>query len=267
MTSEPTPPTVRVSLDGAVATVALARPGGMNALDIATKESLLHALRGVAADPAVRCVVLTGDGAAFSVGQDLKEHASLLRESPGDVWRTVREHYNPIVELIDGMDKPVVAAVGGVAAGAGASFAFAADLRYLSDTAGFTLAFAGVALSCDSGASWTLPRLIGTAKAKEVMMLGGSIDAAEAWRLGLATEVVPAAELASRVAEVAEALAAGPTLALGAIRRAVSFSAAAPLAQALEHEAELMDRTGSSSDHTAAVTAFLAKETPTFQGR
>ena len=266
MTGEAAAPTVHVNLDSGVGTVTLARPGAMNALDIATKESLLRALRAVVDDPAVRCVVLTGEGSAFSVGQDLKEHASLLRQSPHDAWRTVREHYNPIVELIAGMDKPVVAALAGVAAGAGASFAFAADLRYLSDTAGFTLAFAGVALSCDSGASWTLPRLVGTAKAKELMMLGGSIDAAQALRLGLATEVVPEVDLASRVAEVAQALAAGPTLALGSIRRAVAFSATAPLAEALEHEAELMDRTGSSNDHISAVTSFLAKQAPTFHG-
>ncbi|MGB7447697.1 MAG: enoyl-CoA hydratase-related protein [Ornithinimicrobium sp.] len=267
MTSEPTPASVQVAIGAGVATVTMARPAAMNALDIVTKDGLLRALGEVAADPAVRCVVLAGQGPAFSVGQDLKEHARLLREAPYDVWRTVREHYNPIVELIAGMDKPVVAEVGGVAAGAGASFAFAADLRYLSENAGFTLAFAGVALSCDSGASWTLPRLVGTAKAKELMMLGGSVDAAEALRLGLATEVVPADVLSSRVAEVAARLAAGPTLALGAIRRAVTFSATAPLEEALEHEATLMDRTGSSRDHTEAVAAFLAKQTPSFHAR
>jgi 2-(1,2-epoxy-1,2-dihydrophenyl)acetyl-CoA isomerase len=206
MTDQPAASTVQLSLDAGVATVTLARPQAMNALDIVTKEALLQALREVADDSAVRCVVLTGQGRAFSVGQDLREHASLLRQAPHEAWRTVREHYNPIVELVAGMDKPVVAAVNGVAAGAGASLAFAADLRYLADTAGFTLAFAGVALSCDSGASWTLPRLVGTAKAKELMMLGGSIDAATALRLGLATEVLPSAGLPARVAEVSRAL-------------------------------------------------------------
>jgi len=267
MTHDEVPGTIQVSLASAVASVTMARPDAMNALDLATKEALLRVLGEVAADPAVRCVVLRGQGSAFSVGQDLKEHARLLRDSPDDVLRTVREHYNPIVELITGMDKPVVAEVGGVAAGAGASFAFAADLRYLSETAGFTLAFAGVALSCDSAASWTLPQLVGTAKAKELMMLGGSIDAEQALRLGLATEVLPAHALSSRVSEVAAALAAGPTLALGAIRRAVTFSAGATLEQALEHEADLMDRTGSSADHAEAVAAFLAKRKPDFRGR
>ncbi|MGB3764530.1 MAG: enoyl-CoA hydratase-related protein, partial [Ornithinimicrobium sp.] len=172
------PELVTVRREAAVATVRLERPNAMNALDLATKEALLAALQDVAGDAGVRCVVLTGSGDAFSVGQDLKEHVQLLHDQPEQVWRTVREHYNPIVRLLTEMDKPVIAALNGVAAGAGASFAFAADLRYLADTSGFTLAFAGVGLSCDSGASWTLPRLVGMAKAKELMMLGGRVDAA-----------------------------------------------------------------------------------------
>lgn len=264
--AQPSSASVLVHRDGAVATVRLNRPEAMNALNIATKDALLAALTDVAQDPTVRCVVLTGSPDAFSVGQDLKEHITLLREQPDQVWRTVREHYNPIVTLIAQMDKPVIAALNGVAAGAGASFAFAADLRYLADTAGFVLAFAGVALSCDSGASWLLPRLIGTAKAKELMMLGGRLDASQALQCGLATEVLPAAELDQHVAQVAQALAEGPTMALGAIRRAVVFSAGTDLPTALAHEADLMDRTGSSQDHAAAVAAFVAKEKPDFNG-
>ncbi|CAN5425574.1 enoyl-CoA hydratase-related protein [soil metagenome] len=251
---------------GAVATIAMQRPEAKNALDIATKEALLTALRDVAGDPEVRCVVLTGSGDSFSVGQDLKEHITLINADPAQVWRTVREHYNPIVELIVGMDKPVIAAVNGMAAGAGASFAFAADLRYVADTAGFTLAFAGVALSCDSGASWFLPRLVGIAKTKELMMLGGRLDAEQARELGLATQVLPEADLEAHVATVAARLAQGPTLAFAAIRQAVAFSASEALAPSLAHEADLMDLTGNSQDHKVAVTAFLSKEQPKFSG-
>ncbi len=257
---------VQVHRSGAVSTVTLMRPDAMNALDIATKEALLSALREVATDESVRCVVLTGSGRAFSVGQDLREHIALLQEHPDEVWRTVREHYNPIVALISAMDKPVIASLNGIAAGAGASLAFASDLRYLADSAGFTLSFAGVGLSCDSGASWTLPQLVGVAKAKELMMLGGRIDSAEALRLGLATEVVPDADLTEHVAAVAGRLAQGPTLALGAIRRAVTHASGSDLASALAFEAELMDRTGASADHAGAVQAFLAKQSPTFTG-
>lgn len=250
-----------------VATVTLNRPQAMNSLDVATKESLLAALRDVAADPQVRCVVLTGTGRAFCVGQDLKEHVGLLAEDAEALWRTVAEHYNPVVELIATMDKPVIAAVNGVAAGAGAAFAFAADLRYIASSAGFNLAFTGIALSCDSGTSWALPRLVGTAKAKELLFFPRTVTAQESLELGLATEVLPDDELAGRVTEVARTLAAGPTLAYGAVRRAVAFSAGHGLTDSLELEEELMTRTGTSEDHRAAVDAFLAKEAPRFSGR
>jgi 2-(1,2-epoxy-1,2-dihydrophenyl)acetyl-CoA isomerase len=263
--AEPTAVTVEHA-DG-VATVRLSRPDSMNSLDGRTKEALLAALEEAAGDPAVRCVVLTGTGRAFCVGQDLKEHVTLIQEDPQQLWTTVREHYNPIVSLLATMNKPVIAAVNGVAAGAGAGFAFAADLRIVADTAGFNLAFVGIALSCDSGSSWTLPRLVGTAKAKELLLLPRTVTAEEALQLGLATEVVSADELDARVAGLAATLAAGPTLAYGAVRRAVAASAGTPLADALAHEAQLMEATGTSQDHQAGVDAFLAKEKPVYRGR
>src|SRR5699024_4021644 len=162
-----------------------------------------------AADPEVRCVVLTGTGRAFCVGQDLKEHIGLLAEDAEALWRTVAEHYTPVVELIATMDKPVVAALNGVAAGAVAAFALPADLRYLAESAGVNLAFTGIALSCASGTSWSLPRLVGTAKAKELLLLPRTVPAQECLELGLATEVVPDGQLADRVTEVARSLAAG----------------------------------------------------------
>ena len=267
MSTETSP--VRVEHDPAtgVATLTLGRPEAMNSLDVATKEGLLAALQQVAADPEVRCVVLTGSGRAFCVGQDLKEHVGLLGQDAEALWRTVSEHYNPVVELLATMDKPVVAAVNGVAAGAGAAFAFACDLRYVAASAGFNLAFTGIALSCDSGTSWSLPRLVGTARAKELLLFPRTVPAQEALELGLATEVVPDAELGDRVAQVAQELAAGPTLAYGAVRRAVAFSAGHGLAESLAVEDQLMTRTGTSEDHRTAVDAFLAKEKPVYRGR
>ena len=266
MTADATSPVLLDRADG-VATVTLNRPEAMNALDTATKEALLAALREVAGDETVRCVVLTGTGRAFCVGQDLKEHVGLLAENAEQLWRTVADHYNPVVELLATMDKPVVAAVNGVAAGAGAAFAFAADLRYVAATAGFNLAFTGIALSCDSGTSWSLPRLVGTARAKELLLFPRTVPAEEARDLGLATEVVPDEALADRVGEVARALAGGPTLAYGAVRRAIAFSAGHGLVDSLEVEEEAMTRTGTSADHRIAVDAFLAKERPVFTGR
>lgn len=258
---------VLLDVDGGVATVTLNRPEAMNALDTELKEQLLAALQQVADDPEVRCVVLTGSGRAFCVGQDLREHIRSLSSGSESLGTTVTEHYNPIVTLLTTMNKPVIAALNGVVAGAGASFAFAADLRVLVDSAGINLAFAGIALSCDSGASWALPRLVGTAKAKELLLLPRTIPAAECLELGLVTKVVGAEDLESTVQELAATLAAGPTLAYGSIRRAVAFSASHGLAESLANEAELMSLTGGSEDHRAAVTAFLAREKPLFTGR
>ena len=265
--STPPPAAILLNLADGVATVTLNRPEAMNALDIATKDLLLATLRQVAEDPAVRCVVLTGTGRAFCVGQDLREHIALLAHQDDSLWSTVPEHYNPIIELLSTMNKPVIASINGVAAGAGASFAFAADLRIIVDSGGFNLAFAGIALSCDSGASWTLPRLIGTAKTKELLMFPRTVPATEALELGMVNRVVTAEELTGVVGELARTLAAGPTLAYGSIRRSVAFSAGHSLSESLAQEADQMAITGASRDHAAAVSAFIAKTKPTLQGR
>jgi 2-(1,2-epoxy-1,2-dihydrophenyl)acetyl-CoA isomerase len=259
---------VRYAVDDGVATITFNRPDAMNSLDVATKEALRDAVTKAADDPAVRCVVLTGSGRAFCVGQDLKQHIEILRGgSPDELFRTVPEHYNPVVTAIATMEKPVVAAVNGVAAGAGASLAFACDFRVLAESAGFNLAFAGVALSCDTGSSWTLPRLVGRAKALELLFFPRTIPAAESLALGLATTVVPDADLAGAVDDLARRLAAGPTLAFGAMRRAVTFSAGNDFESSLAFEAEMMARTGGTRDHDHAVSSFVAKEKPVFEGR
>jgi 2-(1,2-epoxy-1,2-dihydrophenyl)acetyl-CoA isomerase len=265
-TPQTQPPVLLETTSEGVATVRLNRPDAMNALDVETKELLLLTLRQVADDPAVRCVVLTGSGRAFCVGQDLREHVGLLQDRDQALFATVERHYNPIVELLVTMNKPVIAAVNGVAAGAGASFAFAADFRVMAEDAGVNLAFAGIALSCDSGSSWTLPRLVGPARAKELLLLPRTIPAKECLELGLATSVVGAADLESAVEELATRLAAGPTLAYGSIRNAVAFSAGHSLTESLAREAEYMTITGDSADHHAAVDAFLAKGKPVFTG-
>jgi 2-(1,2-epoxy-1,2-dihydrophenyl)acetyl-CoA isomerase len=259
---------VLYSVADGVATVALNRPHAMNSLDVATKVALRDAVTEAAGDPAVRCVVLTGSGRAFCVGQDLKEHVTLLRGGPSDeLFSTVPDHYNPVVTALATMPKPVVAAVNGVAAGAGASLAFACDFRLLADTAGFNLAFSGIALSCDTGSSWTLPRLVGRAKALELLYFPRTIPAEEALELGLATRVVPGPDLLEEVRRLAQRLAAGPTISYGAIRRSVAHSAGHDLESSLAFEAEMMTLTGATQDHRNAVDAFVAKQQPTFEGR
>ena len=251
-----------------VATITLNRPDAMNSLDVATKELLRDAVTSVAEDDAVRCVVLTGTGRAFCVGQDLKEHIELLRSGSSDeLFTTVDRHYNPTVTALATMPKPVIAAVNGVAAGAGASLALACDIRVLADTAGYNFAFAGVALSCDTGASYHLPRLVGPAKAIELLYFPSTLKAEESLALGLATRVVPADELAATVGELAARLAAGPTVAYASMRASVAYSAQHTFAESLAFESEMMTRTGATEDHAAAVAAFVAKEKPVFQGR
>ncbi len=259
---------VQLDLTEGVATITLDRPEAMNSLDVATKVALLETVRAVADDPAARAVVLTGTGRAFCVGQDLKEHIEILGGSSRDqLFTTVDDHYNPIVTTLATMAKPVLAAVNGVAAGAGASLAFACDLRYLAEGAGFNLAFANIALSCDTGASYHLQRLVGRAKAIELLYFPRTIPAEESLSLGLATRVVPADDLPGVVGEVAAQLAAGPSVALGAMRRSVAYAAGHSFEESLEFESSMMTLTGATEDHARAVAAFVAKEKPLFQGR
>ena len=264
MTDQP----VRLDVSEGVATITLDRPQAMNSLDVATKVALRDVVTQVAEDEAVRCVVLTGTGRAFCVGQDLKEHIGILQAGESDeLFRTVPEHYNPIVTTLMTMPKPVVAAVNGVAAGAGASLAFACDFRLVAESAGFNLAFTGIALSCDTGSSWTLPRLVGRAKALELLYFPRTLSAEESLELGLATQVVPSADLESEARSLAVRLAAGPTVAFGAVRRSVTYAAGHDFESSVAFEAEMMSMTGSTADHHRAVEAFVAKEKPVFEGR
>ncbi|MEE4543400.1 enoyl-CoA hydratase-related protein [Streptomyces sp. V4-01] len=249
----------------ALATLTLNRPGAMNALDTGTKDALRDALEEAAGDPAVRAVLLTAAGPAFCVGQDLKEHVKVLAAGGG--LATVAEHYNPIALTIATMPKPVVAAVNGVAAGAGAGFAFAADYRLAADSASFTTAFTGVGLAADSGMSWTLQRLVGYGRAADLLLFPRSVRAQEALELGLVHRVVPAAELPAAAAEVARALAAGPTVAYAAVKQSLAYGADHSLPDTLALEAALQNRAGASADHRAAVDAFLRKEPAVYQGR
>ncbi|MGW2045424.1 2-cyclohexenylcarbonyl CoA isomerase [Streptomyces sp. NPDC001858] len=260
--------TVLYEVSDGLATITLNRPEAMNALNIATKVALRDAVGSAAADDAVRAVLLTAAGErAFCVGQDLKEHIGLLAEGSGQVMSTVKEHYNPIVRALTEARKPVVAAVNGVAAGAGFGFALAADYRVVADTASFNTSFAGVALTADSGVSWTLPRVIGPGRAADLLLFPRSVKAQEAYELGIANRVVPSAELRAEGEKVARALAAGPTVAYAAIKEAVAYGFSHSLAETLEKEDELQTRAGASEDHGIAVQAFIDKETPKYLGR
>jgi 2-(1,2-epoxy-1,2-dihydrophenyl)acetyl-CoA isomerase len=258
--------TVLLDVAGAVATITLNRPEGMNALTVEAKTALLSAVRSVADDPAVRAVVLTGTGRAFCVGQDLREHASLLDAGDPAPLSTVREHYNPLVTAIASMPKPVIAAVNGTAAGAGLGIACACDFRIGTAGARYTTAFAGIGLTADSGLSWTLPRLVGLGRATALLLLAEPFTTEQALEMGLLNAVVPADQVLAAATELATRLAAGPTAAYAAIKESVAYAATATLVDALAKEDELQTRAGATADHTGAVRSFLAKQPPVFSG-
>ncbi len=250
-----------------VATLTMNRPESMNSLSLALKEALLEGIADVSADPAVRAVVLAGAGRGFCVGQDLREHVAQLDAGDPAPLATVGEHYNPIVLGLARMPKPVLAAVNGMAAGAGAGLAFACDFRVAAKSAGFLIAFANVGLSLDSGVSWTLPRLVGSARATALCLLAEPVGAEAALEMGLANAVVEDDRILTAAHELAARMAAGPTAAYAAIKQSIAYAADHDLESALAKEAELQAAAGATQDHRNATAAFVAKQRPTFTGQ
>ncbi len=255
--------TLLIETHDGVRIVTLNRPEVLNAIDARSGEELLDALRGAEQAADVRCLILTGAGRAFCAGADLKDHV------PGgtSLGEVLRDRYNRIVLRLRSMEKPVIAALNGVAAGAGCNLALAADLRIASDRASFIEVFARVGLIPDSGGTWLLPRLVGVGRALEMMLLAEPVDAATAERIGLVNRVVPHDELRARAMEWAVRLAQGPTRAYGLTKRAVDHNLAVDLRAALEYEAFLQEIAGRTEDHREGVAAFLAKRPPSYLGR
>ena len=266
MSGDPASPaytTLRYEVADAIATITLDRPEALNALTIPMKTELLAALGAVARDRDVRAVVLTGAGRAFCAGQDLKER---LEPDATPLEVEVRERYNPLIAAMRRLDKPIVGAINGVAAGAGASLAFACDIRVAAEGASFVLAFGRIGLVPDSGATWFLPRLVGPAKAAELALLGESLSAADAERFGLVARVVAADALAEEARGIATRLAALAPLALAQTKRALSRSWSVDLETALEEEAYRQGIAGATADHAEGLAAFLEKRPPRFTG-
>ncbi|WP_287372603.1 enoyl-CoA hydratase-related protein [Oceanithermus sp.] len=245
----------------AVLEIALNRPDRLNALDRPLLEALGRALER-AEDEAVRAVVLRGEGRAFSAGQDLREAAG-----GGLDYQAHLARYNRVVLQIRRLAKPVVAAVHGVAAGAGMALALAADLRVLGRETRLTTAFARIALVPDSGMTYTLPRTVGWGRAFELLALSPDLDAETALRLGLANRVVSEDAVFEEARGLAARLAAGPTRVYGLIKHALDESARLGLEEVLELEAQLQKLAGEGADHEEGVRAFLEKRAPRFQGR
>ena len=252
---------VLTSREGGVFTITLNRPDVFNAFN----RDLHAALRGAleeAADPAVRAVVITGAGRGFCAGQDLREFSELQ----GSIGEALEATYHPNIRLIRGLEKPVLAAVNGPAAGAGLSLAVACDVRVASSAATFVPGFVGIGLVPDSGGSWFLHRLLGFARAFEWMSSNRRLDAEEALAWGLVSEVIPADEFAEQVAGIAETWAALPTRAVGLTKRLFEGAHTASLEEQLALEAELQQAAIDSTDFAEGVSAFLEKRPASFTG-
>ena len=252
---------VEVTRDGAVQTITLNRPDVLNAFNRALHKALRAALKE-ASDPEVRAVVLTGAGRGFSAGQDLKEFG----ETP-DISDALRGSYHPNVLAIRALEKPVIAAVNGVCAGAGLSLACVCDFRIAADNASFVPGFIGIGLVPDAGGTYFLNRLLGAARAFEWMSSNRKLSADEAQAWGLVSEVVAADALAARAAEVAATYAALPTRGIGMTKRLFDHADNATLEEQLELEAQLQAAATQTEDFHEGVAAFLEKRPPEFSGR
>jgi 2-(1,2-epoxy-1,2-dihydrophenyl)acetyl-CoA isomerase len=258
-------PTVELRRADNVATLALNRPEKYNAVNMQMHRELAAALATIRRDADIRALVITGNGKAFCAGQDLTEFGS-----HGPDFRVddhVRATFNRFVMGLRELPIPVIAAVNGVAAGAGASLALAADLRICSDRASFMQAFVRIGLVPDTGSTWLLPHLIGIERALELAFTGAPVDAARAVELGMATRVVEHEHLTDEVQEFATALASQPTQALGLTKRAMYRSLTCTFDDALEYEAQMQQYAAHTTDHREGVQAFLEKREPVFVGR
>jgi 2-(1,2-epoxy-1,2-dihydrophenyl)acetyl-CoA isomerase len=260
--------TVKTEKRNNVFWIKLNRPEVLNAINDAMGIELLEALKRAERDAEVRAVVVSGSGRAFTVGEDLGSSRKPYEEGrPLALGDTLRRKYNPIVQRIRKMDKPIVAAVNGVAAGAGFGLALACDLRAAAEKATFHEAFIKVGLVPDSGTSFWLTRMVGPSKAMEISMLGEPIDARTALSLGLVNWVFPDDAFYEEVGRIAEKLAAGPTKAIGYTKRTLNRASMVDLDSALEYEAYLQELAGKSEDHIEGAKAFFEKREPKFKGR
>jgi 2-(1,2-epoxy-1,2-dihydrophenyl)acetyl-CoA isomerase len=252
---------VETSREGGVLTIRLNRPDVLNAFNADMHKALAGALK-VARAADVRAVVITGAGRGFCVGQDLTE----FREAPGDIGNRLRGKYHPNILAIRALEKPVIAAVNGAAAGAGLSFACACDLRIASDAASFVPAFINIGLVPDSGGSYFVTRILGPARAFEWLASGRTLTAPEAHAWGLVSEVVEADAFQARASEVAAQFAALPTRGIGMTKRLIDHALTATLERQLEREADLQTAATQTDDFKEGVAAFLEKRAPEFRG-
>jgi len=258
---------VLVESEAGVRTITLHRPDVLNAFNADLMAALGEAVREAEEDKAVRCVLLTGAGRAFCSGQDLAEYAGRLdSDDPLDLESRLRDEYNPIIAMIRKMEKPIVASVNGVAAGAGCSLALVCDLRIAGESASFIQAFINIGLVPDCGSTFMLPRLVGVSRAMELTFTGRRVKASEALEMGLVNRVVPDQELPGEAMGLAQQLANMPTRAIGLTKRMINAAWTADLQAQLELEATLQTLATRTDDHREGIRAFFGKRRPQFKG-
>ena len=254
---------LQITREGAVVTLRFSRPEALNAIDVPMAQALLAAVRDIAADASVRAVVLCGAGKGFMAGGDL----ATLRADPVQGAADLLAPLNQAVQVLASLNAPVIAKVHGVAAGAGLSLMLQADFVMAAEGTRFNLAYINLGTSCDVGASWALPRLVGLRNALEIALLGDTLSVSDALRLGLINRVVPAAELDTAADAFVERLASGPTLAYGAMKRLMRSSFEHDLPSQLAAETRAFAGCAATHDMRTGVEAFFAKQPPQFEGR
>ncbi|AUW58771.1 2-(1,2-epoxy-1,2-dihydrophenyl)acetyl-CoA isomerase [Sphingobium sp. SCG-1] len=259
--------TIQLEVIDGVARLVLNRPERLNSFTVQMHGEVAEALDVAASDPAIRAVLLTGAGRGFCAGQDLSDRAVAPSDKPVDLGHSVERYYAPLVKRLAKMDKPVVCAVNGVAAGAGANIAFACDMVFAARSAKFVQSFANIGLIPDSGGTWVLPRLVGQARALGLAMTGEPLSAEKAESWGLIWKCVDDDALEAESMAAARKFAIGPTRGLAATKHAIRESMPKSLDDELVIECGLMRELGNSEDYREGVAAFMAKRPPVFTGR
>lgn len=258
---------ILVEKTNAVVVLTLNRPDQLNAFNDAQHIALREALEAAQDDDACRAILITGAGRGFCAGQDLGDRDPRQMDGPPDLGQTLENFYNPLIRLIRSIPKPVICAVNGVAAGAGANIAFACDMVLAAKSAKFIQAFSKIGLVPDSGGTWNLPRLIGEARAKALILTAEPVMAEEAERIGLIYKAIDDDNLMEEAKKLAAGFASGPTFGFGLIKEAMHASPNNSLDAQLDLERDLQRKAGKSSDYAEGVTAFMDKRAPNFEGK